>query len=61
MTQKIDRRITAWKEDVAAFARWVAFYKKATTPWVKDSVRERLRGIQQRWPQYIKESEIPND
>lgn len=61
MKRKFDLRTSRWQADIAAFGRWLEFYNKVSSSEVKDHVRERLRGIQQRWPQYIKESEIPLD
>lgn len=60
-----DFKSRRWKLDIDSFNRWkpwVERLKDRKDAWsVKHTeiTRQHLREIQQRWPQYIKEDEIP--
>lgn len=58
---KFDIKQSAWERDIASWNRWLTFYKTISNKDVKERVRSELSKIQQRWPAFIKESEIPID
>lgn len=57
--KKMDLKQNQWEYDIASWNRWIKLYHRLSTSPAKDGVRNRLIEIQAKWPQYIKESEIP--
>lgn len=51
-----DRR---WSHDIDSFTRWKNFLQWVKSPEVRKRVIGRLEEIRGRWPQYIKQSEVP--
>lgn len=50
-----------WKYDIESFERWKKFLSLVKTQEVRQRVIGYLKEIQQRWPRYIKSSEVPNE
>lgn len=48
-----------WNSDIDSFERWKRFLSNIKTQEVRQRVIGYLKGIQARWPQYIKLEEIP--
>lgn len=48
-----------WSYDIDTFTRWKTFLSGIKTPEVRFRVIGYMQKIQERWPQYIKASEVP--
>lgn len=60
MGASIDWDARSWERDINAFSKLKNMYLTFTTPRAKDYAKNQMNEIQQRWPQFIKVSEIPD-